>query len=140
MVKSQSRQDPKSSLSNQESEPDMSKPAVAKPKDPTPDDPGSDKPKPDDPEPTQAAPAAISNPFKPQDKPESMARNDFSLQSTEASVSRGYAEWSVAVSAGFASSKSSSTKDKINLHEKTFIARHMFPKCDLFFIQVTSKR
>ncbi|MCJ1379493.1 hypothetical protein MMC17_002594 [Xylographa soralifera] len=144
------------------SEPDESKPVESipdksKPDEWTPEDTKPDKPSSDDLEPTQAIPAATSKPIQLQDKPdkgipnfrvnddskievtvcehefeESMARNDFSSQSTESSVSGGYAGWSVAVSAGFASSESSSTKNKTNLYQKTFIARYMYPRCDLF--------
>ncbi|KAH7118725.1 hypothetical protein B0J11DRAFT_582534 [Dendryphion nanum] len=62
----------------------------------------------------------------------SMARNDFSSQSTEASMSGGYAGFSVGVSAGYASSKSKSTLKTEGNWSKTFVARYLYPRCDLF--------
>ena len=61
----------------------------------------------------------------------SMAKSDFSEQSTEASVSGGGYGVSVGVSAGFASSKSDASKKMNSSKVQTLIARYMFPRCDL---------
>lgn len=61
----------------------------------------------------------------------SMAKSDFSDQSTEASVSGGGYGVSVGVSAGYASSKSNTNKSMNSSSTKTLIARYMFPRCDL---------
>lgn len=62
----------------------------------------------------------------------SMAKNDFSSQSTEASVSGGFAGITAGVSAGYASSKSSSQKDTSSSAIQTMVAKYMYPRCDLF--------
>ncbi|KAF2811812.1 uncharacterized protein BDZ99DRAFT_414359 [Mytilinidion resinicola] len=62
----------------------------------------------------------------------SMARSDFSAQSTESSMSAGYAGFSVTVSAGFSSRSESSSKTTTNTYQKTLIARYLYPRCDLF--------
>ena len=55
----------------------------------------------------------------------SMARNDFSSQSTEASMSGGFGGFSVTVSAGYASSKSNSTKTTNDTYQKTLVAKYL---------------
>ena len=61
----------------------------------------------------------------------SMAKSDFSDQSTEASVSGGGFGVSVGVSAGISSSKFNSSKNLNSVTTQTMIARYMFPRCDL---------
>ena len=55
----------------------------------------------------------------------SMATNDFSAQSTEASVSGGFGGFGASVSAGYASSESSTFKQTNNKYEKTMIAKYL---------------
>lgn len=62
----------------------------------------------------------------------SMAKNDFSSQSTEASVSGGAFGVTVGVSAGYAKSESSSNKTQESTMTQTMVARYMYPRCDLF--------
>ncbi|KAI7530567.1 hypothetical protein KC317_g20037, partial [Hortaea werneckii] len=62
----------------------------------------------------------------------SMAKNDFSSQSTEASVSGGFAGITAGVSAGYASSKSSGHEETSTEATQTMVARYMYPRCDLF--------
>ncbi|RMY73288.1 hypothetical protein D0863_03958 [Hortaea werneckii] len=62
----------------------------------------------------------------------SMAKNDFSSQSTEASVSGGFAGITAGVSAGYASSKSSGHEETSTDATQTMVARYMYPRCDLF--------
>ncbi|KAI6791601.1 hypothetical protein KC363_g3337 [Hortaea werneckii] len=62
----------------------------------------------------------------------SMAKNDFSSQSTEASISGGFAGITAGVSAGYASSKSSGHEETSTDATQTMVARYMYPRCDLF--------
>ncbi|KAK5110589.1 hypothetical protein LTR85_000989 [Meristemomyces frigidus] len=62
----------------------------------------------------------------------SMAKNDFSSQSTEASVSGGAMGITVGVSAGYASSQSSGHEQSSTEATQTMVARYMYPRCDLF--------
>jgi hypothetical protein len=61
----------------------------------------------------------------------SMARSDFSEQSTEASVSGGGYGVSVGVSAGYGSNKGNTSKQTTGNTTRTLVARYMFPRCDL---------
>ncbi|MCJ1390225.1 hypothetical protein MMC18_003083 [Xylographa bjoerkii] len=61
----------------------------------------------------------------------SMAKSDFSEQSTEASVSGGGYGVSVGVSAGYASSRSKTSKSMDSSTTQTIVARYMFPRCEL---------
>ncbi|KAG8530617.1 uncharacterized protein KY384_004655 [Bacidia gigantensis] len=61
----------------------------------------------------------------------SMARNDFSSESTEASVSGGFAGFSASVSAGYSKSDSTTSKDTTNTYMKTMIASYLFPRTDI---------
>ncbi|KAM5343717.1 hypothetical protein ACJ41O_012254 [Fusarium nematophilum] len=60
-----------------------------------------------------------------------MARSNFSEQSTEASVSGSGYGVSVGVSAGFASSTSNTSKSMSSSATRTLVARYMFPRWDL---------
>lgn len=62
----------------------------------------------------------------------SLAHNDFSSQSTEASVSGGFGGVTVGVSAGYSSEKSSTTSNSSDTKSTTMVARYMFPRCDIF--------
>ena len=61
----------------------------------------------------------------------SMAKSDFSDQSTSVSVSGGGYGVSVGVSAGYASSKSNSSKKTGTTSTSTLVGRYMFPRCDI---------
>lgn len=55
----------------------------------------------------------------------SMATNDFSAQSTEASVSGGFGGFGASVSAGYASSESSTSKQTSNKYQKTMVGKYL---------------
>ncbi|KAK6541560.1 hypothetical protein TWF694_007365 [Orbilia ellipsospora] len=58
----------------------------------------------------------------------SMAKNDFSSKSTEASMTGGYAGFSASVSAGHSQAKSKSTKTTETNYKKTIISKYLFPR------------
>ncbi|KAG8626282.1 hypothetical protein KVT40_005227 [Elsinoe batatas] len=62
----------------------------------------------------------------------SLAHNDFSSQSTEASVSGGAFGVTVGVSAGYAKSESSAVSHGSDMQTQIMVARYMYPRCDLF--------
>lgn len=62
----------------------------------------------------------------------SMAKSDFSSQSTEVGVSGGAMGVQVGVSAGFATSSENSKRDEHQESTQTLVARYMYPRCDLF--------
>jgi len=55
----------------------------------------------------------------------SMAKNDFSAHSTEASMSGGFAGFGASVSVGYAENHSSSSKTTTNTFQKTMVAKYM---------------
>lgn len=61
----------------------------------------------------------------------SMAKSDFSSESTEVSVSGGGYGVSVGVSAGYAKSSEKSLQENSNSKSQTIVGRYMFPRCDL---------
>jgi hypothetical protein len=62
----------------------------------------------------------------------SMARNDFSSQSTEASAGGGAFGVQVGVSVGYAKSDSSTSNQMSTTQTQTMVAKYMYPRCDLF--------
>ncbi|EAQ85299.1 hypothetical protein CHGG_09313 [Chaetomium globosum CBS 148.51] len=63
---------------------------------------------------------------------ESMAKNHFSSTSVEASVSGGYAGFSVGVTGGVASESSSGQSSSNKTYSKRMIASYMFPRVSVF--------
>ncbi|KAM7211203.1 hypothetical protein V8F06_013413 [Rhypophila decipiens] len=62
----------------------------------------------------------------------SMARNDFSSTSTEASMSGGFGGFAASVTVGRESQKSSGSKITDNSYEKTMFAKYMIPRTDIY--------
>ncbi|KAK0710652.1 hypothetical protein B0H67DRAFT_539495 [Lasiosphaeris hirsuta] len=62
----------------------------------------------------------------------SMARNDFSAETTEASMGGGFGGFSVNVSTSVSTTKSSAYKKTDKNFKRTLVARYMYPRCDLF--------
>lgn len=62
----------------------------------------------------------------------SLAKSDFSSQSTEASASGGAFGVTVGVSAGYATSKENKTSRDDATSTQTLVARYMYPRCDIF--------
>ncbi|CAF3480417.1 unnamed protein product [Fusarium graminearum] len=61
----------------------------------------------------------------------SMARNDFSSNSTEGSVSGGFGGFAATVSAGYSKETSSASKNTTNTYKKTMIAKYLLPRADI---------
>jgi hypothetical protein len=62
----------------------------------------------------------------------SLAKSDFSSQSTEASASGGAFGVTVGVSAGYANSKENKSTKEDGVSTQTLVARYMYPWCDVF--------
>jgi hypothetical protein len=62
----------------------------------------------------------------------SLAKSDFSSQSTEASVSGGAFGVTVGVSAGYATSKENKSTTEDGVSTQTLVAKYMYPRCDIF--------
>ncbi|KAF2014344.1 hypothetical protein BU24DRAFT_463141 [Aaosphaeria arxii CBS 175.79] len=61
----------------------------------------------------------------------SMAKNDFSSQTTEGSLSAGWGGYALKVGGGQSSSKSDAAKRTQNTYQKTLIASYLFPRADI---------
>jgi hypothetical protein len=62
----------------------------------------------------------------------SMAKNDFSSQSTEASVAGGANGVTAGVSSGVATSEANTHVNKTGSTTQTLLAKYMYPRCDIF--------
>ncbi|KAF4442961.1 putative oxidoreductase ordL [Fusarium austroafricanum] len=68
---------------------------------------------------------------------ESMADSNFSAQSTEGSMTGGFAGFGASVSTGYSTSESSSKSSSVNKYKKTMIAKYLCPRADIFLQEAT---